>query len=328
VKNKQLSHSQSQINPHIPITISNKKPKISIVGAGNVGGLAAMRLQEMNVADITLIDVTPGLAEAKGYDMADSRYFFGCEHMVKGSCDIGEINNSDILIVTAGFARRPGMSRDGLLKKNALILKEIAGKVKELAANSIVIVVSNPVDILTYLFLKWTGFSRTRVFGMGISLDAARFANLISEELNISICGIEPVVIGIHGQGMMPLFRFTRINGKSLNEVTDSDTLDRLLKKTIDRGAQIVSLLGKGSAYFAPSAAIKAMVEIILKDEKSIVGLSAYLDGEYGLQGVCMGIPCILGRNGIEKIIELDLNQQERQALLKSACVLKQQYSV
>jgi len=211
------------------------------------------------------------------------------------------------------------MAREELLSKNSRILKDICLNIKKLAKDSIVIVVTNPLDLMTYLVLKETGFKPQKVFGMGVSLDAARFANVISKELNIPCTEIDACVIGSHGEGMLPLSRFTNVKGVSLDEFVDDKKKEALIRNTINRGAQIVSLLGSGSAYYAPSAAIAALVKIIVKDEKRTMGVCAYLDGEYGLKDICIGVPCRLGKSGIEKIIELDLDKKEKDSFNKTA---------
>jgi len=219
------------------------------------------------------------------------------------------------------------MTREELLAKNAGILKEISLTIKESASNSIVIVVTNPLDLMTYLVLKLTGFKPGKVLGMGPTLDAARFSHLIGKELNLPNTAIEATVIGSHGEGMLPLPRFTKINGVSLEEFIDEEKIKTIIRKTINRGAEIVSLLGSGSAYFAPSAAITELVQVIAKDEKRTLGVSALLNGEYDVKDVCIGVPCRIGRQGIEKIIELGLNKEEKENFLKSATTLKQQFN-
>jgi malate dehydrogenase len=212
------------------------------------------------------------------------------------------------------------MTREDLLKKNAQILKDVCLSIKDTCPKSIVIIVTNPLDLMTYLALKVTGFEANRVFGMGVSLDAARFANQISKELNIPAAEIDAWVIGSHGEGMLPLPRFTTIKStNTLNQLLDNEKANLLIKKTLERGLEIVSLLGSGSAYFAPSQAIAAIVKAIVKDEKRMIGVSAYLNGEYGIKDICIGVPCRIGKAGIEKVVELDLNKEELSLLIKSS---------
>ncbi len=297
--------------------------KISVIGAGNVGGLTAMRLAEAGLGEIMLCDVAKGLAQGKAGDMHDSQAVLKFRYSIEGSEDISKIQGSQVIIITAGLARKPGMTREELLQKNSQIIKEIALQIKNKAPEAIVIVVTNPLDLMTYLVLKISKINPKRVFGMGVNLDAARFTNLISRELNIPNTEINALVIGAHGEGMLPLARFTQVKGMSLDELIDEAKLKKLIAATVNRGAEIVSLLGSGSAYFAPSAALLEVVKAVACDQKRTLGLSAYLNGEYGLKDICIGVPCLLGKNGIEKIIELDLNSEERQAFLKTTDSIK-----
>ncbi|MFH1190729.1 MAG: malate dehydrogenase [Candidatus Omnitrophota bacterium] len=298
--------------------------KISIIGAGNVGSLAAMRIAADGLGDVLLIDIVKGLALGKALDLEDARPLLKSNYSIKGSDDLGQIKDSDIVVVTAGLARKPGMAREELLAKNAQILKEVCLKIKELAAQSIVIIVTNPLDIMTFYALKITGFAPSKLFGMGISLDAARFINLISQELHLPPAEIEALVIGAHGEGMLPLAGFTKVKGVNLDEFINDDKVKSIISRTISRGAQIVAHLGTGSACFAPSAAIASIVKTIVKDEKRTIGLCSYLSGEYGLRDTCIGVPCRLGKKGIEQIIELDLSPNELAGLIKSATAVAQ----
>lgn len=300
--------------------------KISIIGAGNVGGLAAMRLAQEDIAQVCLIDIAPGLAKAKVLDLEDARSLLKVNYGLSGSDDIKEVKGSDIVVVTAGLARKPGMTREDLAGKNAVILKDICLHIRELAAGAIVIVVTNPLDLMTYFALKKIGFENNKVFGMGVSLDASRFADLIAHELDVSPLEVETMVIGIHGEGMLPLPRFCSIKGVPLEEFLSEDKLAELVRKTVGRGAEIVALFGNGSAYFAPSAAILDIVKALVKDERRTVCVSAYLNGEYGIKDACLGVPCRLTRNGIEKVIELELSRQEKETLFRSGEDLKTQY--
>ena len=298
--------------------------KISVIGAGNVGSLSAMRIAGEGLGDVLLIDVVKGLACGKALDLEDARPILRHNYNIKGSDDIQLVKGSDIVVVTAGLARRPGMSREELLAKNAQILKDVCLNVKELAKDAIVIIVTNPLDIMTLYALKTTGFKPQKLFGMGISLDIARFANLISQELGLLCTDIEALVIGAHGEGMMPLPSFTKVKGVALDEFMNEDKIKALVSRTINRGAEIVANLGTGSAFFAPSAAIAAIVKTIAKDEKRIIGLCSYLNGEYGIKNTCIGVPCRLGKEGIEKVIELELSQEEKVKLHKSAMLVSQ----
>ncbi len=297
--------------------------KISVIGAGNVGSLTALRLAQENLGEIFLIDIVKGLAHGKSLDLEDAQGVLGINYSLKGSDDIKDLRDSDIVVVTAGLARKPGMTREELVGKNAQILKDLSLNIKDLASSAVVIVVTNPLDLMTYLALKITGFSSKKLFGMGVTLDASRFANLIAQELKLMPNDVEAVVVASHGEGMLPLSRFTKVNGKSLDSIMDQEKIDSLVKRTVGRGAEIVSNLGSGSAFFAPSAAVAQIAKAIVKDEKRILGVSAYLGGEYGVNGVCLGVPCSIGKNGIEKIIELDLNSAEKDLFTKSADSVK-----
>jgi len=286
-----------------------------------------MRIAQERLGNIVLVDVAKGLAQAKAFDLEDSKFILKYDYNVLGTEDIGEIKDSDIIVITAGLARKPGMTREDLLNKNARILKEICFNIKMLSGDAIIIVVTNPLDLMTRFILKSTGFNPRKVIGMGITLDASRFANLISKELSIPVCDIQACVIGSHGEGMLPLPRFSSIKGVCLDEFLDDKKINELVRKTVDRGREIVSLLGSGSAYFAPSAAVVEIVRVIAKDEKRTLGVCAYLNGEYGVSDVCIGVPCRLGKNGIEEIIVLDLNEQEKESFLKSVSNLKEQFN-
>jgi malate dehydrogenase len=296
--------------------------KISIIGAGNVGSLTAMRIAADGLGDVLLIDIVKGLALGKALDLEDARALLKNNYSIYGSDDINQVKDSDIVVVTAGLARKPGMTREELLAKNAQILKEVCLKIKELASNAIVVIVTNPLDIMTYYALKITGFKPSKIFGMGISLDTARLINLIAQELHLPVTDIEALVVGAHGEGMLPLPGFTKVKGLSLDEFISDDKIKSLISRTINRGAQIVASLGTGSAFFAPSAAIAAIVKTIVKDEKRTVGLCSYLNGQYGIKDTCIGVPCRLGKNGIEQIIELDLSKDELAQLTKSAAAV------
>lgn len=302
--------------------------KISIIGAGNVGGFTTLRLSELNIAqDLVLVDVANGIAQGKVFDLDDAKALVKLDYNIKGASDIEAIKDSNIVVVTAGFARKPGITREDLFNKNAAVIKDVALNIKKLAADAIVIIVTNPLDLMTLLALRVTGFSSTKVFGMGVSLDASRFANLISKELSVSAVNIEASVIGSHGEGMMPLPRFTRIKGVNLDEYLDDKKVGELTARTIDRGREIVSLLGSGSAYVAPSAAITEIVKAIVKDEKRVIGVSAYLNGEYGIKDVCVGVPCRIGKSGVEQVIELELNNGEKQSFEFCVLKLKEQFN-
>ncbi len=283
-----------------------------------------MRIAQEGLGDIVLMDIAGNLAQGKSYDLEDSRWLLKQNYNIRGTQDIGEIKGSDIVVITAGLARKPGMTREELLKKNSQILKDICLNIKKLAPESIVIVVTNPLDLMTHYALKITGFAPQKLFGMGISLDTARFANLVAKELNVDNTDVEACVVGSHGEGMLPLERFTSVKGVELKKFLDEAKIKELLDKTVGRGAEIVTLLASGSAFFAPSAAIAAIVKCIVKDEKRTIGVCARLNGEYGIKDICIGVPCRLGKNGIEQIIELDLNREEKEKFTESAASIRQ----
>lgn len=292
--------------------------KISVIGAGNVGSLSAMLIAQEELGEVILFDIIKGLSQGRACDIQDARAIIKRNYNIRGTDDITETASSDIIIITAGLARKPGMSREDLLVKNAEILKGTALNIKQYSPGSVVVVVTNPLDIMTYLVLKITGFPKHKVLGMGITLDASRFANLISQELDIPAREIDACVIGSHGESMLLIPRLTKIRGAALITQASAEKINYLISRTIKRGAEIVSLLGNGSAFFAPACAIAEIAKSIAKDQKRKLGVSVYLNGEYGINGLCLGTPCIIGRGGIEKIIQLDLTPEEKTGLLKS----------
>lgn len=298
--------------------------KITVIGAGNVGGLTAMRIAQENLGEVCLIDIMPGLAKGKSFDMDDARQVLSLDYKITGSEKLEDLENSDIIVMTAGLARKPGMTREDLLNKNSEILNGVCSQIKEKAPKAIVIIVTNPLDVMTLQAIKMLKFSTSKVLGMGVTLDASRFANLISKETNVSVNKISPCVLASHGEAMFPAARFTTVNGKILTDILPKEKVEELIKKTVERGKEIVSLLGSGSAYFAPAAAILQIVRAIVKDQKIQLGVCAYLDGQYGQKDVCAGVPCVIGKNGIEKIIELELNKEEKEAFVKSCDAIKQ----
>lgn len=302
--------------------------KISIIGAGNVGGLSALHLCSYGAAKLVLVDIMPRLASAKALDLSDARFLFRSNCSIQGTDDINQIADSEIVVITAGLTRKPGMKREELAQKNGQIIREICKDIKRHSPQSIVIVVTNPLDAMTYLAIKETGFTANRVLGMGLSLDCSRLANLISEASGICVTEIEPCIIGSHGEGMLPLARYTKVKGKALTEYLESEKISELFQRTLRRGAEIVSLLESGSAYFAPSAAISELVKAIVQDEKKVLPASVYLNGEYGLRDICIGLPCCIGKDGVEKIVELELTDDEKLSFLKAAESIRQQASV
>lgn len=297
--------------------------KISIIGAGAVGATLAQRVLESGLADVVLLDIYGNLAKGKALDLLDASPILGHEKNITGTDNYEDIRDSDIVVITAGLARKPGMTRDDLIAKNAAIIRGVAGKVKDYAPSSIVIVVTNPLDTMTYLTHKVIGFPKNKVMGMAGVLDGSRFIYMIADELKVPRAEVETFVLGSHGDTMVPVISKTRVRGKPLTSLIDNNKLNAIIKRTCDRGAEIVSLLGSGSAYYSPSAAVFKMINTILKDTGETLTVSAYLEGEYGINDACIGVPCKLGSSGIKKIIELELSSEEKAAFQKSAQAIK-----
>lgn len=297
--------------------------KVSIIGAGAVGATLAQRVLESGMADVVLIDIAKNIACAKALDLSDAAPIMGHECSIIGTDDYKQIKSSDIVVITAGFPRKPGMTREELITKNANIVKDVSLNVKIHAPDSIVIVVTNPLDVMTYHCLKTTGFRREKVFGMAGVLDSSRFVYLIAEELKVPRSSVQTYMLGSHGDTMVPIISKTRIGGKDIQGLISKDRLDAIVKRTCDRGAEIVSLLGSGSAYYSPSAAVFKMIDAIFKDRKETLVVSAYLKKEYGLDDICIGVPCRIGRTGIVDIIQLDMSEDESKNFLKSAQAIK-----
>ncbi|MCL4538842.1 MAG: malate dehydrogenase [Bacteroidetes bacterium] len=294
--------------------------KITVVGAGNVGATVAQRLVDRELAnEVVLTDVVEGLPQGKGLDMLESTPVLGSDVKVVGANAYDATADSDIIVITAGIARKPGMSRDDLMATNAGVLKSVTEQVAPRSPKSIIIVVSNPLDVMVYVALKVSGFSRNRVIGMAGVLDTARFRSFIATELNVSVEDVQAFVLGGHGDSMVPLVRYTSVAGIPLTEMMAADKIEELVKRTRNGGAEIVSLLKTGSAYYAPSAAVTQMVEAIVKDKNRILPCSVYLQGEYGMKDVVIGVPVKLGKDGLEKIMEIKLTESEKAELSKSA---------
>jgi len=297
--------------------------KVSIIGAGNVGAILAQRILEHDLADVVLVDIVAGMSRGKAYDLQDASLIMGYEKYIEGTSDYSRVKDSNIVVITAGFPRQPGMSREDLARKNGVIVKDVSLKIKEFAPNSIVIVVTNPLDIMCYLAYKVLGFDRRRIMGMAGILDSARCSNLVAEELDIMRTEVDSVIIGSHDDNMVPLFRHSKAQGRPLNVVFDEAKQGEIMEKTKKRGTEIVSLLKSGSAFFAPSAACFLMIKAILRNEHLMSCASVYIDGEYGLQDICIGAPVLFGENGIDKIVELELTSDELEKLQKAAASLK-----
>lgn len=298
--------------------------KITVVGAGNVGATAAQRIVDKELANkVVLVDIVEGLPQGKGLDMYESTPIEGSDTGVIGTNNYDDTAGSDVVVITAGIARKPGMTREQLQETNAAIVKGVTEAVVAKSPQAILIIVSNPLDVMTYVAYKASGFERHRVIGMAGILDTARYRTFIAMELGVSVLDIQALVLGGHGDSMVPLVRYTTIAGVPLAEFIDQPTIDKLVKRTRDGGIEIVNYLKTGSAYYAPSAAAVEMVEAIVKDKKRILPCAAYLQGEYGLKDTYIGVPVKLGRKGIEKIIEVPLLPDEQAALAKSADEVK-----
>ncbi|MBZ5567831.1 MAG: malate dehydrogenase [Acidobacteriia bacterium] len=304
------------------------RKKVTVVGSGNVGATAAHWIAAAELADVTLIDIIEGVPEGKGLDLLEAMPIIKKDCYVVGTENYADTANSDIVVITAGVPRKPGMSRDDLLNINAKIMRDVVGKVVQYSPDCILIIVSNPLDAMAQAAYKLSGFSRNRVIGMAGVLDSARFRAFISQELKVSVENVTAFVLGGHGDTMVPLPRYSTVAGIPLPELMDKATIDRLVQRTRDGGAEIVKYLKTGSAYYAPSAAVTEMVEAILKDKKKILPCAAYLEGEYGIHGLFVGVPCKLGSRGIEDVIQIRLTAEEQAALEKSAGAVKELVAV
>jgi malate dehydrogenase len=300
------------------------RKKVSIVGAGNVGATAAHWIAAKELADVVLIDVVDGVPQGKALDLLEAMPIEKRDVHVLGSNDYAATANSDIVVITAGIPRKPGMSRDDLLHTNFKIMSDVVSKVVAQSPECILIIVSNPLDAMAQAAFRQAGFNRERVIGMAGVLDSARFRTFIAEELNVSVENVTAFVLGGHGDTMVPLTRYSTVAGIPITELIAAERLEQLVQRTRDGGAEIVKYLKTGSAYYAPSAATVEMVEAILKDKKKILPCAAYLQGEYGIEGYYIGVPCKLGAGGLEKIIEIKLTADEDAALKKSAAAVKE----
>ncbi|MDY6911367.1 MAG: malate dehydrogenase [Chloroflexota bacterium] len=295
------------------------RSKVSVIGAGNVGSTCAFRIAEKGYADVVLVDVIEGMPQGKGLDMLEATPVLGVDVNVVGTNGYEETANSDIVVITSGIARKPGMSRDDLVATNAKIVKGVTENVVKHSPNCIIIVVCNPLDAMCQMALHVSGFPKHRVFGQSGILDSARFRTFISQELNVSVDDVFTCVLGGHGDTMVPVISLCTVGGVPLTDLLPKDKIDAMVQRTVNGGAEIVNLLKTGSAYYAPGVASAQMVEAILFDRKKILPCSVLLEGEYGVSGVYAGVPCKLGKDGIEQIIELKLSPEEDAGLKKSA---------
>jgi malate dehydrogenase len=298
--------------------------KVSVIGAGFVGATVAQRIAERELADVTLVDIIEGIPQGKALDMAESAPIEGFDCSVAGSNDYKDISGASIVVVTAGLARKPGMTREDLLLKNAEIIKGVTANIKKYAPDSMILMVTNPLDIMAQLAFKVSGFPAKRVFGMAGMLDSARFRTFVAMELGVSVEDTDAMVLGGHGDAMVPLPRYTTVSGIPITELLSKEKIEALAARTRDGGAEIVKYLKTGSAYYAPASGVTDMVESVLKDKKRVMPCAAYLTGQYGLKDVYIGVPIKLGAGGVEEIIELKLTEEEKKALQASANVVKE----
>jgi malate dehydrogenase len=288
------------------------RAKIALIGGGNIGGVLAEQIAYRELGDVMLFDVVEGLPQGKALDIAEGAPLFGADAKVAGANDYKDIAGSDLVIITAGLARKPGMSRDDLLKTNLSIMKQVAEGVKQNAPNATVIVVSNPLDAMVYTFKQISGFPKNRVVGMAGVLDSTRFRSFVAWELGVSVQDVTALVLGGHGDTMVPLTRYCTVAGIPVTKLLPQAKIDAIVERTKNAGGEVVNLLKTGSAFVSPAAAAIEMAEAILKDKKRVLACACLCEGEYGVQGLYLGVPCILGAGGVEKIIELELDPAER----------------
>lgn len=297
--------------------------KVSVIGAGNVGATTVYYIAEKNIADIVMIDIVEGMPQSKGLDFLHSAPLRQYNVGVFGTNSYKEIAGSDVVVFTAGIARKPGMDRMDLLKTNARIAHSAAQEIARYAPEAIVVAVTNPLDVIAMVLLRGTGFNPNKILGMAGVLDSTRFRYFIAEKLNVWPGDVKAMVLGGHGDSMVPLKRYTSIGGLPITELLDEQSIEQLIERTRAGGAEIVGYLKTGSAYYAPAASVAKMVESIVKDEKRLIPAAAYLQGEYGYSDIFLGVPILLGKNGVEKVVEIELSEQERNALDRSAEAVK-----
>ncbi len=300
------------------------RSKITVIGAGFVGSTLVQRLAERDYADVVMFDIIPKMPQGKALDMLEAGPVIGYDTLVVGTNDYADTANSDIVVITSGFPRKPGMTRDDLVKKNQEIITEVTQQVVRFSPNCIIIMVTNPLDAMAQLALHVSGFPRNRVIGESGVLDTARFRTFIAQELNVSVRDVQAYVLGGHGDTMVPLARMCTVAGVPISQLLPAERIEQIVQRTRDGGAEIVNLLGTGSAYFAPSASVLQMVDSIMLDKKMIMPCAVYLQGEYGFHNIFVGVPVKLGAGGVEQVIEIELNEGERTLLQKSADSVKE----
>ena len=303
---------------------SGRKFKIACIGAGNVGASAAQYCAEMELGDVILTDIVEGLPQGKALDLTEAGPIRGYGSIVTGTNDYKDIEGADVCIVTAGLPRKPGMTRLDLLEKNGNIISGIAESIAKHAPNSTVIIVTNPLDVMTYVAFKKLGFPKERVLGMAGCLDSARLRSFVAMELNVNMKNVDTMVLGSHGDDMVPLPEYTTVSGIPITKLMPADRVEALMERTRKGGGEIVALLKTGSAYYAPGASAARMAQAIVRDEKQLLPCATLLEGQYGLEDVYIGVPCMLGKGGVEKIVELDLTDAQREELHKSADEVRQ----
>jgi malate dehydrogenase len=304
--------------------IARMKAKVSVIGAGHVGATTAQLILQSGIADVVLYDIVKGVPQGKALDLSEAGPLWNVSAVCNGTNDLADTAGSDIIVVTAGLPRKPGMSRDDLLQANAKVIKDVTAGTAALSPATVYIVVTNPMDVMTHIAWKESGFSPRKVVGMGGILDSARFRTFISLSLGVSPEDVEAVVLGGHGDLMVPMPRFTTVKGVPVDKFLDAARIAELIGRTRNGGAEIVSLLKTGSAYYAPAASVFQMVKAILLDEKRVLPCAAYLKGEYGISGLFVGVPVVLGKEGVEKIIELKLTDGEAKAFDQSASSIRE----
>ncbi len=304
------------------------RSKISVIGAGYVGSTLAQRLAERDYADVVMFDIVPNMPQGKALDILQSGPVLGFDSLVTGTNDYNDTANSDIVVITSGFPRKPGMTRDDLVKKNQEVISQVTEQVVKYSPNSILIMVTNPLDAMAQLALKISGFPRERIIGMAGVLDTARFRTFIAQEVGASVRDVQAYVLGGHGDTMVPLARMCTVAGVPISQLISAERIEQIVQRARDGGAEIVKLLGTGSAYFAPSASVLQMVDSILLDKKMIVPCAVYLQGEYGIDNLFVGVPAQLGAKGVEKIVEVELSSDEQALLHKSADAVKELINV
>jgi malate dehydrogenase len=301
-----------------------RRYKVTVVGAGMVGGTLAQRLAERDYADIVLVDIVEGMPQGKALDITQAGPVYGYDSVVTGTNGYEETEGSDLVVITSGLPRKPGMSRDDLLKTNAGIVREVTENVKSRSPEAMLLIVSNPLDAMVTLAHKVSGFPKQRVIGMAGVLDSSRYRAFVAAELDVSVKDVQGFVLGGHGDTMVPLPRYTTVAGIPLPALLPRERIEAIVDRARNGGAEIVSLLKTGSAYYAPSASVVEMIDSILLDKKRVLPAAAYLEGEYGIEGIFLGVLCVLGAGGVEKVLEIDLDENERAALQKSADAVRE----